>query len=90
MMRPQRLCSLVSAFSILFGNIVASAPTNSSSSIVQPQFEYLFQATVNVGQRIDFGSGPLGTRVSFPIIGGSFTGPGMSGMRIFETEITMA
>lgn len=85
MARLQSLCGFVSASSILFSNMVASAPTNSTSSIIQPQLEYLFQATVNVGERIPFGSGPgpLGMRASFPILGGSFAGPGMSGTRTY-------
>lgn len=79
-MRLQLLSTLGSAFSILTGSIVASAPANSSSA-VQPQLEYLFQATINITQGVSFGSGPgpLGTRASFPIVGGSFAGPEISG-----------
>lgn len=73
--------SLFPAFSVLFASMAAAAPANTSSDAIQPQLAYLFQATVNVGERVQFGSGPgpLGIRASFPILGGSFAGPGISG-----------
>ncbi|KAJ0114557.1 hypothetical protein J7T55_004801 [Diaporthe amygdali] len=44
-----------------------------------PALTYLFTANITSGPTISLGSTPLGDRVFEPIIGGSFTGPKLSG-----------
>lgn len=82
MARLQSFYSLFPAVLVSLASMAASAPANLTVDAVQPQLAYLFQATVNVGERVQFGSGPgpLGIRASFPILGGSFSGPEISGM----------
>lgn len=43
------------------------------------QFEHLCNLSVDVGEIISMGPGPLGERRIVPILGGSFEGPGMRG-----------
>jgi hypothetical protein len=46
---------------------------------VKPTFEFLFQATVNVGAPTHISKVPLGERRFIPITGGSFIGEKLSG-----------
>lgn len=43
------------------------------------QFEYLCKLSVDVGEIVSMGDGPLGERRIVPILGGSFEGPEMRG-----------
>lgn len=44
-----------------------------------PALTYLFSLNITSGQPIVIGSTPLGDRVFEPIVGGSFSGPKLSG-----------
>ncbi|KAH6680422.1 hypothetical protein B0J14DRAFT_265562 [Halenospora varia] len=44
-----------------------------------PKLTYLYTAYLQCGASIAVGDGPKGTRSVIPIIGGNFTGPGISG-----------
>ena len=46
---------------------------------VKPTFEFLFQATVNVGAPAHISKVPFGERRFIPITGGSFIGEKLSG-----------
>lgn len=55
-----------------------------------PALTYLFSLNITSGPAINIGSTPLGDRVFEPILGGSFSGPKLSGkfdMRKRETKL---
>jgi hypothetical protein len=45
-----------------------------------PKAELLYECDVTLGETLGFGATPEGTRRIIPITGGSFHGPGMSGV----------
>ncbi|KAL2292757.1 hypothetical protein FJTKL_07829 [Diaporthe vaccinii] len=65
-----------SCFSLLALASVAMAGPRQPSP---PALTYLFSLNITSGPAINIGSTPLGDRVFEPIIGGSFSGPKLSG-----------
>jgi hypothetical protein len=45
-----------------------------------PGLTYLYSLNCTLGPAIEVGAGPHGTRVVIPIVGGTFSGPKLSGM----------
>ncbi|KAG4440871.1 hypothetical protein IFR05_003621 [Cadophora sp. M221] len=44
-----------------------------------PRLTFLYSSNVTLGPTIEYGDGPKGNRVAIPIIGGTFSGPKLSG-----------
>ena len=44
-----------------------------------PALEFALELRVNIGPTIDLGQNASGTRRTVPILGGTFSGPGLSG-----------
>lgn len=44
-----------------------------------PKLQLLYRLNLTLGDALSFGPGPKGTRLSFPITGGEFNGPRLSG-----------
>jgi hypothetical protein len=44
-----------------------------------PHTSFLYEAIVDIAERQPLGRGPLGERFIVPILGGTFSGPGLSG-----------
>lgn len=65
-----------SCLSLLALAAVAMADPRQPSA---PPLNYLFSLNITSGQPIVIGSTPLGDRVFEPIVGGSFSGPKLSG-----------
>lgn len=56
-----------------------TAPDPRTRTIASPRTEHLFDMVVDLHEKVNFGNGPLGTRVFFGSAGGSFSGPALRG-----------
>ncbi|KAH7350976.1 hypothetical protein BKA65DRAFT_549959 [Rhexocercosporidium sp. MPI-PUGE-AT-0058] len=61
--------------SLITGALAQSLVTEPKS----PRLSFLYSANATLGPTINYGDGPRGNRVAIPIIGGTFTGPKLSG-----------
>ena len=69
---------------LLFGFCLFASAANGISLSQEdpppPQLVFLYTLYADCAKAIDVGNGPKGMRTIFPIIGGNFTGPRLSGM----------
>lgn len=74
------LCCLLVA-GVLFPWLALAQQNTSSSSTPpsSPGLTYLYHLNCSLGDSIEIGQGPKGYRVAIPIIGGTFSGPRLSG-----------
>jgi hypothetical protein len=56
-------------------DVVTSAP----DGVLPPSLEFVFELRVSIGSILEIGAGPRGIRRTVPILGGSVSGPVISG-----------
>ncbi|KAL2071501.1 hypothetical protein VTL71DRAFT_12736 [Oculimacula yallundae] len=67
------------SFCLAISMVTGALSQTTATEPKAPKLTFLYSSNATLGPSIDYGKGPLGTRVAIPIIGGTFSGPKLKG-----------